>query len=280
MANLTNFKTDVTARSTEYTKFMVSRVFNNGLNPILEIEEPTELPQYYMVEINLYSLADNSLIFNITYDNTVPTAFLSRKLQYSDEQIRNLLFIDFTKLDSGWPVGEYQAVFYFFVPEIGTEEERTLGLSTISPSRTEVELRLLPEYDTEESIQELSEFSTPRITADYVFEAVGQIFGKTSGSIPSNNAPLDYTNVEALFPDGLQDDIRMELESITAALLDIAHADTISQIQSDLDGGKETFTDTYLNILINSKITDAYGAYVENDLYRNTASKYILREIE
>lgn len=277
MANTDNFKSNVNLLSRQYSRFMVSRIFENPLNSMLEVEEPANLPDEFFIEISLYSLSDNSLVYNTTIaTNSQTNVLFTRTLQYSGQQVRRLLFVDFSKEQLAIPDGEYQAVVSFFVSEIGTLDEKPLFIHTVSPSRREVELRLLPEYKTQENMNTLLNVSRPQINSSYVMEAVGQIFGKTSGSIPSDNSVLVFDSIEQTLPAGLNNDVILELQEISTDILDTAYEATISQLESDLTSGKVRFTDMYLQDIINTTITDAYTQYLSSSV---ATTKYTLPDI-
>jgi hypothetical protein len=53
------------------SKLLASRVFVNNLDALLELQLPTNVTSEFDVEISLYSLADNSLIYNATFSNDI-----------------------------------------------------------------------------------------------------------------------------------------------------------------------------------------------------------------
>jgi len=280
MANTDNFKSNVTLLSQQYSRFMVSRIFENPLSPVLEVQEPANLPDEFFIEISLYSLSDNSLVYNTTISSNSETNVLfTRTLQYDEQQVRTLLFVDFSKDQLAIPDGEYQAVVSFFVSELGDVEAKPLFIHTVSPSRREVELRLLPEYKTQENIDTLLNISRPQINSEFVLDAVRQIFGQpTQSSIPSDNTSFTYNQIEQLLPDGLTPVITNRLVSITDTVMNSAFNSVTESIQQDIQSGKVRFSDMYLNNLITDKITTAYNiAKTESEnVARNEPTTLIL----
>jgi hypothetical protein len=240
---------------------MVSRVFDNPLTPMLEVEEPANLPAVFFIEISLYSLSDNSLVYNTTIStNSQTNVLFTKTLQYSGQQVRKLLFVDFSKEQLAIPDGEYQAVVSFFVGEIGSLDEKPLFIHTVSPSRREVELRLLPEYKTQANMNTLLNISRPQINSESVMNAVRQIFGQpTQSSIPSDNTSFTYGFVTQSLPDGLTSTVTNQLLTITNTIMSSSFNSVTASIQQDIQAGKVRFSDIYLNTLISDRITAAYN---------------------
>lgn len=203
MANQQNYVTDIIDTATQYTKFTVSRIVDNPLNSLIQVEVPTDIPENFNVEINLYSLYDNLLVYNttLTSDSEV---FSSQTFTYQDASYRRLLFFDFSKTDVNIIDGRFQAVFSFIVPTIGNGETSPLMVTTISPSRTEIQLQLMPEYQTSVSASQLTDFASPQITTNWVVDAMRQIFNQpasvTSNSIPTDRTNMSYQIVESFLP--------------------------------------------------------------------------------
>lgn len=261
MANTDNFKSNVNLLSRQFSRFMVSRVFDNPLTPMLEVEEPANLPAVFFIEISLYSLSDNSLVYNTTISTNLQTNVLfTRTLQYEAQNVRRLLFVDFSKEQLAIPEGEYQAVVSFFVGEIGDLEEKPLFIHTVSPSRREVELRLLPEYKTQANMNTLLNISRPQINSESVMNAVRQIFGQaTQSSIPSDNTSFSYGFVTQSLPDGLTSVVTNQLLTITNTIMSSSFNSVTASINQQLQQGRTRFTDTYLENIINTSISASYA---------------------
>lgn len=263
------FQTDTDALSQQYDKFLVSRVVPSDLNTLIEVQVPTELPASYSVEINLYSLFDNSLIYNIVANSDTPNQFFSETLQYGTQGTRRLLFIDFSKIELNLldvvPDGELLAVLSFFANEIGSSESRILTIREISPSRREVELALLPEYNTDEQIAQLLETSRPQINAASVMQAVQQLFGRPTTPIQSDNTVFDYGFVTGSdeFPAGLSADVITQIQNITNTILTASYHRVTQSINQQLGApnNRNRFTDIYLHDIISQSISASYAPF-------------------
>lgn len=246
---------------------MVSRVIDNPLDKLLELEVPTTIPEYFTVELSFYTLTDNSLIASLVLDSNDESVFTATTLVYTDTSIRRLLFVDFSKIDITLEQGRFQVVMNFFIPEIGTFSEPQLVLTDISPSRKEVEFSISPEYITTGSINKLVDFASPQISSQWVLDAVRQIFNQPA-SATSNNIPTDSTNltfdiVEEFLPVSVVTLLNDEntspiftgsLKLTTQTILNNAYG---FATQSILASSSVVYTDTKLNTLVSKSI--AYG---------------------
>lgn len=185
MANQRNFVSNISELSVNNTKYTVSRIINAPqVNPLLDMEIPADFLDIevgYTVEMHVYSLADNSLVYSdVIFNDTSNAAIEVQKYEYEDGS-RNLLFIDFSKIGGLFlPVGKYRVVFNFFLNELNTSESsRGLVVSKISPSRREVELKY--QRFNEKNEQALNKFTTLTIEKSDVMDAIEQIFNQ-SGS--------------------------------------------------------------------------------------------------
>lgn len=267
MANNSNFDTNIQALNGRYTRYMVSRVIDNPLDKLLELEVPTTIPEYFTVELSFYTLADNSLIASLVLDSNDESVFTATTMVYADTSIRRLLFVDFSKIDITLEQGRFQVVMNFFIPEIGTFSEPQLVLTDISPSRKEVEFSISPEYITTGSINKLVDFASPQISSQWVLDAVRQIFNQPA-SATSNNIPTDSTNltfdiVEEFLPVSVVTLLNDEntspiftgsLKLTTQTILNNAYG---FATQSILASSSVVYTDTKLNTLVSKSI--AYG---------------------
>lgn len=267
MTNTKNFQSDVNLLSQRYERFMVSRVVSNPRDTLLNLQVPTTLPTAYSVEISLYSLATNSLLFNFNIRSDTQNQFFSQTLSYNEVgQLRRLLFIDFSKIDFSdyaldvIPDGEVLAVFNFFADEIGNYDSRQLYITQISPSGREVELRLTPEFDTASNRTKLLEMARPQINSTYVLDAVKQMFGKVATNIPSNNTMFNFGLVtgSTSFPEGVNQSIINAVQTETNTILTASYGRVTQSIQTELNSGKKRFTDMYLRTLIENTISEVY----------------------
>ena len=259
------FKSNIDELSQGYTKFMVSRLVSNPRDKIVETQIPTNIPDSIIVEISLYSLEDDYLVYNVAFESTDSTGIYIRTIQYSNNEIRKLLFVDFSSIKDNFPTGEFRLVLNLYVPEIGEKTEPVLETVAISPSRYELEMQLTPEYDTPEYRESISEFIKPQLTQTTVLTAIDQIFGiSTTEQIPSDNSLFSYDTVKNLFPAGLNDEIIDDLEIATTDIMQNAYTQVVSTITDDISAGKTRFTDSYLQQIISQKIIDAYDRYTTN----------------
>lgn len=209
MANQQNYVTDIQTTATTYDKFTVSRIVDNPLNSLVEVELPPSIPtnQPFEVEISLYSIYDNALVFYDKIPNS-DAIILQRYVYNNDGSIRTLLFFDFAAVDLALPDGRFQAVFSFLVPVIGNSDVSPLMITNISPSRTELQLQLIPQYRTPTSASYLRDYMSPQITKIWVIDALRQIFNQpassTSDNIPTDKTTGSYAVVETFFPTSLK----------------------------------------------------------------------------
>lgn len=186
MANQKNFVSNISELSVYNTKYTVSRIIDTPtVNPLLEIEIPADFLEFrfdYTVEMHVYSIVDNSLVYteiianNLNSDNPIEI----QKFMYSNGS-RNLLFIDFAKIGEIFPPqGKYRVCFNFFANELNTSAiSRGLRITKISPSRKEVEVK----YDVmnTDNMQAMSTFIKPSIKAEDALNMMRQVFNQ-SGS--------------------------------------------------------------------------------------------------
>lgn len=271
MAKTSNYETDIGQFTGRYTKFMVSRIIDNPLNQLLELEIPTTIPENFTVELNFYSLVDNSLISSLVLDSSDEKVFSAKSLIYSDENQtssnRRLLFIDFSNVQIPLVQGRYQVVFNFFIPEIGKYNEPQLMVMDISPSRKEVELRITPEYLTPTNINSLVDFGSPRIADDWVLDVARQIFNQpasaTSNNVPTDNTNLTFDVVQTFLPQTIvslinnpstSTEFTNSVKSTTQLILDRAYGYATQSIAAS---GSVVYTNARWNMLIQESINYA-----------------------
>lgn len=275
MANQLNYNTNVPNLSVANTKFMVSRILDNETSSLLEMQIPAELSDISYVEISLYSLFDNSLAYFNTFPSTIPGFLTVKTLAYEDQSFRKLLFIDFSKTDIQLVEGRYQAVFTFFAEEIGTADTAPLFIKTISPSRREVELKLLPDNTTDENIKKLIHFSSPQINTIWALDVIRQIFnqsGSSNANIPTDNTQLTFEIITSSLPpltsnllsnENTPSQFINKTKQQTQLLLDSAYGHASQSIATQKTSGSVRFTEDKLNDIISSSISYAINQYVQ-----------------
>lgn len=283
MANQENFKTDVTSESKQYSKYTVSRIIENLSDNLLQLEAPADFPaelNRYGVQLSVYSLADNSIIYEtyLSNDNT-PGVLYTKTLWYNDNGVRKLLFVDFSKvIGLNLPVGQVSITLNFFKNEVGSFDNQTLKVSNISVTRQEVELELT----NTASLSELRKFATPYISAEYVQNAISQIFNqpnsstldsRTTGSKITSQSiatQLGETIVNALRTYGFDTGSATQpgVYQLAQTILNNAYPSVINQVQSDIRNNTSSFTSVYLNSIVHSAISNEYANVARNQQYR------------
>lgn len=275
MANQLNYSTDLTSLSVSNTKFMVSRILDNEKSSLLELQIPAELQDISYVEISLYSLLDNSLVYFNSFPSTTPGLLTVKTLAYEDSSIRKLVFIDFSKTEIQLIDGRYQAVFNFFAEEIGNANTSSLYVTNISPSRREVQLRLTPEYRTSDNITQLKNFASPQINTVWVMDAIKQIFnqpGSTGSLIPTDKTPLTFETITSSLPpsssqlladENTPDIFVGKVKQQTQLLLNSAYGYASQSIAIKQNNGTIRFTTTALNEIVSSSLDLALKQYVQ-----------------
>lgn len=276
MPNGYNYATNTATLNGRYTKYMVSRVIDNPRNQLLEVEAPTSIPESFVLELMFYSLAENYLISSIFLTSDDTDTVSVTKLGYADSSTRTLLFIDFAKINTNIEEGRLQLVVNFFIPEVGNFDESKLTLTTISPSRKELELKLIPQCITTESISELRTFASPQINSNWVLDAVRQVFNQptssTSANIPTNNTNLTFNIVKEYLPSAsqnfLNDTASIELNNVVRTnvqrFMNIAYNYATQSINIINTGGVTRYTNTTLTNIVSASIASASIVYTQN----------------
>jgi hypothetical protein len=276
--NNQNFQSDIESLSDTYIKYTVSRVIADKRDNLLDMEVPAEFSERLLennVEVNLYSLADNSLIFSDVIKNVSESIF-TRTLQYEDNTQRTLLYIDFKKLpDLIIPVGRYSVTLNFFQDELGSYNDRLLKVSKISTSRNEVELKLT---DTTK-LSELAQFSIPRINVGYILPVLAQIFNQPDSEtldLPVSPAKIDSASIYLNFASGSgqklieygfdeDDGSLVGINTVTQNILNEAYGIAQTDVINRMFSGSKSFTEEELsNIVINS-IDIAYDSALNDE---------------
>jgi hypothetical protein len=268
MANQQNYSTNISGLVNP-TKFNVSRIIGDMRDNLLEIEVSANIrvDDYVnkFVELHVYSLADNQLIYSTVLDNSISDILKINTITYDDGSSRNLLFIDFSKVSTfDFPIGRYSVTLNFFSKEIGSYDDRPLVVNKISPSRKEVELLPNPE-----NIVTAYNFVLPSIRADWVNDAMKQIFNQEN-----NQDSMIPTIPDSMSKDLLQQQLLTvlsntnvyidmdEVFSIAQSILDIGYIKAKERVTERLTTDKKRFTAVELNDIVTFSIQEAYDEYV------------------
>jgi hypothetical protein len=280
MPNTQNFKTDITELSSLYTRYTVSRVIANKQDDLLDMEVPADFSEALLqntVEVNLYSLADNSLIFSDFIKN-VSGSLYTESLKYDDDTQRRFLYIDFAKVipNLGLPSGRYSVTLNFFADELGSYDNRILKINRISTSRTEVELKLtdVTQQNT------LEQFAIPKIPAEFIKPILIQIFNQEGADdllLPTSPVKIDSSSLYQNFASGsgeklLQynfdddDGSRVGINTITQNVLDDAYPIALKTVADMIFlSGSTSFTETELSQYVVDAIDIAYDAALDDE---------------
>lgn len=258
MANKDNFKTNIQEISSELKKFSVSRVFDDMQNPLLEVEIP---PIWYTrnekinIELNLYSLADNSLVYSdIIRDAQEQDAIEIQTYQYPDLSLRKLLFIDFSKVPNIFiPPGRFSVTLNFFIDELGSRDERLLSIKRISPSRKEVEFTF--PADKKEEVENFISYRIPKEIVIGILQQLCNQPNSKSLQIPVLNNTIDSAAINANLPvdivaeinkanfDENQNDTTKGLSvySVAQNILNIVYPRMLQTINTQIQNGTTVF---------------------------------------
>jgi hypothetical protein len=276
MPNTKNFESNP---SSYYgPKFTMSRIIANLKDSLLDMEVPADFKERLLennIEIALYSLADNSLLFSDVIKNT-NKVFKVETLQYEDNTFRKLLFIDFAKVSTlAIPPGRYSITLNFFQNEIGDYFDRPLKVTKISTSNTEVELKL-----TDVELQdELSMFAIPRINVEYIHPVLLQIFNQSGSAdlrIPTSPARIDSSSIYQNFSSGsgelflkynFDDDNNefLGINTIAQNVLDLAYPIVVETIDSKILSGSTSFTEDELINYVVSALDTVYDYALKDE---------------
>lgn len=279
MAEQQNYQSNLQELSDSYTRYTVSRIIANKKDDLLDMEVSADFSEALLqnnIEVNLYSIADNSLIFSDVIRNVSGSIF-TETLQYNDNSLRKLLYIDFAKVtDLNLPSGQYSVTLNFFADELGASDDRILKVSRISTSRTEVELKL-----TDISQQsKLEQFATPAIPAEFIRPILQQIFNQSGSSqieLPTSPIKIDSSSLYQNFTSGsgeklLQynfdddDGSRIGINTIMQNVLDDAYPIALQTVEDMiLLSGSTHFTETELSEYVVNAIDIAYDAALDDE---------------
>lgn len=259
MPNQSNYITRLTDKN---VRQMPSRISDDYIT----LQIPVTAQECDFIEMNFYNTTTDELVYNLILSKD--SNFIAfRDVKYSDNTVRTFLLIDFKELVNDTtrmiPVGRFKIVMNLFKTELGSYNNMILSLSTISPSRTELEFST----NTDVTQEEIDEFASPQINSEYIMSAVKQILHSAevefSGLIPSNNTTLTYSTVESYMEPTLVLDVErinntQELKTITQELLAAVYVDVSAQITNILQSGKKRITREKLTELILESLQKRY----------------------
>jgi len=282
MPNLENFKSNVdTIEQTQFSpRYTISRVVESYEDDLLETELPADFSDAILennIEIHLYNLSDNSLIFSDVIVN-VSGSIYTKTFQYEDNTTRKLLFIDFNKIQPrfGLPVGRYSATFNFFKNEIGSHNNKILKINRISTSRTEVELKLTD--TTQQNI--LQSFSSPVIPSNIIIPVLKQIFnqsGSTDVTLPISPVKIDSSSLYQNFTSGSGENLlrynfdeddgsRIGINTIMQNVLNDAYPIALKTVEDMISlSGSTGFTESELSTYVIDAIDSVYDAALDDE---------------
>jgi hypothetical protein len=279
MANQTNYQSNIQELSDSYTRYLVSRTIANTKDDLLDMEVPADFSEALLqnnIEVNLYSLADNSLIFSDVVKNVSGSIYVET-LQYEDNSSRKLLYIDFAKVQGlQLPSGQYNVTLNFFADEIGSYNDRILKINRISTSRTEVELKLT---DITQQ-QKLEDFSTPALPATIIVDVLKQIFNQSGSDeivLPTSAVKIDSASLYQNFGSGsgeklvqygfdVDDGSRIGINTIAQNVLDDAYPIALKTVNDMITlSGSTRFTETELSQYVVDAIDVAYDTALADE---------------
>lgn len=279
MANQRNYQSNIQELSNSYNRYLVSRVIANKRDDLLDMEMPADFSEALLqnnIEINLYSIADNSLIFSDVVRNVSGSIF-TKTLQYNDNSLRKLLYIDFAKVpDLNLPPGQYSVTLNFFADEIGAHDDRILKVNKISTSRTEVELKLT---DSSQQLV-LEQFATPLIPAEFIIPVLRQIFNQEGADelvLPTSPIKIDSSSLYQNFASGSGEKLvqynfdednesQIGINTIMQNVLDDAYPIALKTVEDMIFvSGSTDFTETELFEYVVDAIDIAYDAALDDE---------------
>ena len=283
MANQQNFKQNIVNLAENYTKFTVSRIVSTTKDTLLEAEIPATFADSMIqnnVEINLYSLADNSLIYSDFISNSITGAITTQNIQYSDNTTRRFLYVDFSKLaDLGIPTGQYSVTLNFFPDEVGSYDNRLLQITKISPSRKEIELK-----SSNPSV--LKQFALPAINTTWVNDAIKQVFNQPNSNQNIPTIPNSLTtasinqqltpNIVASINKYNFDEGKANIYAISQDILNIAYPLVVNRITQLTSSSRMRFTNEELNQIILTEVSSSYIRYTNDNQLRVSQLPYAL----
>ena len=284
MANQKNFKQDIVSLAENYTKFTVSRIVTTTKDTLLEAEVPANFSNNALqnnVEINFYSLADNSLVYSDFISNSVSGAITTQQIQYSDNTSRKFLYLDFSKLTNlNFPLGQYSVTLNFFSNEVGAYDNRILQITKISPSRKEIELQ-----SSDPSV--LKQFALPAVNTTWVSDVIKQVFnqsGSNQTTIPTIPNSLTTSSInQQLTPSVVAsinkynfDEGTVNVYQISQDILNLAYPLVVSRVNQLTSSSRMRFTNEELNQIITTAISSSYVKYTTDNQVKVSQLPYAL----
>lgn len=281
MPNSYNYTPSTANLGNTVSKYMVSRIINNPLERLLDLPIPTNIPEYFIIEVVFYSLYDNSIVTSMVIESTDEQVLTSVTLNYTSSNPstqRRLLFINFSKFSDVLEQGRFKVVLNFLVPEIGTYNEGQFGVTRISPSRTEIEMELLPRCTTPQTLEQLRQFSAPQINTVWVDAALAQIFNQpttavvNSTNIPTDASPLTFSTIKESLPltnqvvlenENTPEAFKSKVQQQTQIILNSAYGIARGKINQLKTAGTVRFTDLVLTNVVSSSIAEAMRTYTQ-----------------
>lgn len=201
MANQTNYVTDLTVSSNNYKKFTVSRIVQNPYNTLIQTELPSTIPDVFDVEVSLYALVNNQRVYTNTFSSQSDSLGIMT-FAYADVTSRKFLVFDFSKSDIQTLDGTFQLVLSFLVPTVGSLNTLPLRITKISPSRTELELQLSPQYKTNVSASQLRDFAIPQVNSMWAIDLLKYVCNQPNlnANIPTDKTPLLFDIIQEFLP--------------------------------------------------------------------------------
>lgn len=246
MPNQYNFRSDVTTR-TEKT-YYASRIIRLNTEPFVFESGPASFgfdPEDN-IEIHLYSIPDNALIYSMTIgvdevnDDGEPL-LKSHIVRYNDETFRTHIRINFTDVFATRNTviipGDYRATFNFFSDEIGSYNNKNLLITQISPSRTEIEVRYSDIINTDAAIvrrRELKEFIEPSLTKPFAVGFVDKTF-KSGVELNDATEGVKYENVIANIGVNMEDAEAEVLQTYNSTIARIDRIGRLPHFQNKID---------------------------------------------
>lgn len=291
MPNQYNYETSVAEKLDTYRKYTVSRTVQTSSDTLIEMEVPADFPielPNSNIEIHIYSVAENTLIMSKVIKNNAVGLITKVDLNYLDDEThRQLLFIDFSKIDDIiFPLGLYSITLNFFVDEVGASDNRSLEITEISPTRFEVELEL---KNTEERAK-LEKFYGPTITQEWIEYIVKQLFNQEIEEeleVPASRTILTPTTIQSYYPSGSRQLLqtygffedsgsKVGLNALTQQFLDEAYNYATESINRDIENGTGSFALSVLLAHMTSSLERAYTTILADERTNPTKYRYDL----
>lgn len=282
MSNQNNYKTFIPSVDSQYVKYTVSRIVSSPNNNLIETELPAVVPDNFVLDVSLYSLADNSLIYSAIFPFN-SSALEVKNFIYPDGSVRRMLFINFFKLGDLIDVdGIYEMVINFFEYDFGGPSVYSLQVTEISPSRREVQLQLSPIHRTPESASKLVDYASPSINSQWAVKSLAYICNQTQSldeNIPTDKGKLTFEKIQSFLPTAQRNKLNnintpgvftSSIKHTTQLILNQVYRDARSKIELQIGSErKKQFSETELTNILSSSISYVISRYeVQNDYFK------------